>query len=108
MTVTAPPVVALRQFIAGTWEEGSGDFLISSNPARPREAVAEGQQATSADVNRAVTAAGTATRDWSRTPMHERGAVLLRGADHLTGMPTGSAWNWPGRKAKPSPRRGPR
>jgi acyl-CoA reductase-like NAD-dependent aldehyde dehydrogenase len=83
MTVTAPPVVALRQFIAGTWEEGSGDFLISSNPARPREAVAEGQQATPADANRAVTAAATAARDWSRTPMHERGAVLLRAADHL-------------------------
>ena len=84
MTVTAPPVVALRQYIAGTWEEGSGDFLISSNPARPREAVAEGQQATPADVDRAVTAAAAATRDWSRTPMHERGAVLLRAADHLT------------------------
>ena len=48
MTVTAPPVVALRQYIAGSWEEGSGDFLISSNPAHPREAVAEGQQATPA------------------------------------------------------------
>ena len=83
MTVTAPPVVALRQFIAGTWEEGSGDFLISSNPAHPREAVAEGQQATPADVDRAVTAAAAATRDWSRTPIHERGAVLLRAADHL-------------------------
>lgn len=72
--------VALRQFIGGHWEEGTGPQLVSTNPARDGEVVAAGAQATADDVDRAMAAARGAARAWAQTPMHERGAVLLRAA----------------------------
>ncbi|WP_258073636.1 aldehyde dehydrogenase [Arthrobacter sp. 08Y14] len=78
---TAPPrTVALRQFIGGQWEEGTGPLLASTNPALDGEVVAAGAQATADDVDRAMAAARAAARGWAQTPMHERGAVLLRAA----------------------------
>src|SRR3954470_1474484 len=75
--------VDLQHYIAGRWESGGGGLLTSINPARPAEIVASGRQAGTAEVDRAVAAAGRAARDWARTPAHERGAVLLAAAAHL-------------------------
>src|SRR4051812_45773951 len=75
--------VDLQHYIAGRWESGDGGLLTSINPARPAEIVASGRQAGTAEVDRAVAAAGRAARDWARTPAHERGAVLLAAAAHL-------------------------
>lgn len=80
----APVRIAdLRHYINGRWEEGTGALLTSTNPARTGEVVAAGSQATTADVDRSMTAARTAARSWARTPLHERGAVLLRAAAHI-------------------------
>lgn len=80
----APPGIAdLRHYIDGHWEEGTGKLLTSMNPARNAEVVACGAQATTADVDRAMAAARAAARGWARTPLHERGAVLMRAANHL-------------------------
>lgn len=73
----------LRLLIAGDWILGDGQRLASVNPASPEEVVAEGQNAVTADVERAVRAARAAQRQWSRTPIHERGAVLVRAAAAL-------------------------
>lgn len=83
MAVDAPTTVPLRHLIAGSWEEGTSEPLASGNPTHPHEVVAHGLQATPADVDRAVAAASAAARDWARTPMHERGAILLRAAQVL-------------------------
>ncbi|RAN69530.1 aldehyde dehydrogenase [Bacillus sp. SRB_336] len=76
-------VIQLQHLIAGTWEDGTGGLLTSSNPARPLEIVAHGLQAGAPDVDRAVAAASAAKRDWARTPAHERGQVLIRAATIL-------------------------
>ena len=78
------PAAALRQFIAGKWEDGDGAELTSGNPARPEETVAAGRQATAEQLERSVSAASEAAAAWAAVPMHERGAVLLRA------MPKGS------------------
>ncbi|MGW6173730.1 aldehyde dehydrogenase family protein [Arthrobacter sp. NPDC055138] len=72
--------VHLQHYIGGTWCDGDGPRIASTNPARPDQVVAEGRQAGAADVERAMTAAAGARRDWARTPAHDRGAVLLRAA----------------------------
>jgi aldehyde dehydrogenase (NAD+) len=71
---------ALRHLIAGQWLAGGGDALASVNPAQPSVVVAEGNCATAADVSHAVAAAGEALKGWARTPIHQRGAVLLDAA----------------------------
>lgn len=83
MVSEAPAAVTLRHLVDGTWQEGSSSPLVSSNPARPDEVLAQGLQATEADVDRAMAAAAAASREWARTPMHERGAVLVRAAAAL-------------------------
>lgn len=70
----------LRQLIAGQWRSGGGDPVSSVNPTQPSVIVAEGNCATVADVDDAVAAAGEASVSWARTPMHQRGAVLLDAA----------------------------
>lgn len=79
------PAAALRQFIAGKWEDGEAARLSSANPARPQETVAEGNQASVEQLKQAVAAASDAARSWAAVPMHERGAVLLRAAALLEG-----------------------
>lgn len=79
----------LKLLIAGDWTVGDGQRLASVNPASPGEVVAEGQNAVPADVDRAVRAARAAQREWSRTPIHERGAVLVRAAAALEAQSPG-------------------
>ena len=74
---------ALRQFIAGKWEDGDGADLVSSSPARPAETVAAGRQAAPEQLERAVEAAAGSARAWAAAPMHERGAILVRAAGIL-------------------------
>lgn len=81
MTIDIP--VPLNQLVAGRWLAGSGDAIRSVNPSRPDSVVAEGATATDVDLDAAVNAARDALPSWSRTPMHARGAVLLRAADIL-------------------------
>ena len=80
---TLPAPAALRLLIDGQWKAGTADPLISTNPARPDETVAEGPQGTAEDVDRAFTAAAAAARSWARTPMQQRGDVLTRAAELL-------------------------
>ncbi len=78
---TSPTPTQLRHLVAGRWQPGDGDLLRSVNPARPGVVVAEGRAATAADVDTAVAAATAAASGWARTPIHQRGAVLLAAAD---------------------------
>ncbi|MEV7647304.1 aldehyde dehydrogenase family protein [Arthrobacter sp. NPDC089319] len=73
-------VVQLQHYVDGAWVPGSGSPVISYNPARPDEIVAQGLQAGQTEVEQAFTAAVAAKSEWARTPAHERGAVLLRAA----------------------------
>lgn len=73
----------LGLLIGGDWAPGNGGRLISVNPANPEEIVAEGGTAVTADLDRAVRAARGSQREWSRTPIHERGAILTRAAAAL-------------------------
>lgn len=78
---TSPAPAELRHLVGGRWLSGDGDLLRSVNPARPGVVVAEGGCATAADVDTAVAAAAAAGPGWARTPIHQRGAVLLAAAD---------------------------
>ncbi|GAA4829364.1 aldehyde dehydrogenase family protein [Garicola koreensis] len=80
---THPAPAALRLLINGTWQEGTSAALISANPAHPEQTVAEGRQATEDDVDRAFAAAAAAGGQWARTPVQQRGAILLRAAELL-------------------------
>lgn len=77
-TMTTP--VLLQHYIDGEWFDGDADALVSISPAEPDVTVAHGRAATVDDVDRAVAAARTATRQWAKTPAHERGSVLTRAA----------------------------
>ncbi|TJY66163.1 aldehyde dehydrogenase family protein [Arthrobacter sp. CAU 1506] len=72
--------VPLQHYIDGNWIPGSGSPVISYNPAHPDEVVAEGLQASAAEVEQAMAAAVAVKHQWARTPAHDRGAVLLRAA----------------------------
>ncbi|MEZ2371813.1 aldehyde dehydrogenase family protein [Arthrobacter sp. RCC_34] len=72
--------IDLRSFIGGAWVTGAGAPLDSWNPSRPDELIASGRQATEDQVHDAVAAARAAGAGWARTPVAERGAVLLRAA----------------------------
>ena len=66
--------------IAGQWRAGRGEILRSFNPTRPSEVVAEGNSATAADIDDAVSAATAALRGWASTPIHDRAAMLAAAA----------------------------
>ncbi len=66
----------IAHLVAGQWRGGGGEHLHSVNPTQPNEVIAEGNSATSADVDDAVRAAADAVTRWSATPIHSRGAVL--------------------------------
>lgn len=76
-------VVQIQNLIAGQWCDGAGTVGERRNPARPDEVVATVVRATIADVDRAVDAATDAARRWARTPIAERGAILMRAAATL-------------------------
>jgi alpha-ketoglutaric semialdehyde dehydrogenase len=71
----------IEHLVAGRWMTGGGDAVRSANPTRPAVVVAQGASATVADVDAAVAAAAQALPGWRRTPIHQRGAVLLSAAD---------------------------
>lgn len=73
--------VQLHNFVDGQWIDGAGDTLVSTSPAEPELVVAEGRMAAAAELDRAVAAAQRVTREWARTPAHERGAILVRAAE---------------------------
>jgi aldehyde dehydrogenase (NAD+) len=81
MTAFAP--VHLQHLVAGQWLSGTGDEVRSVNPARPTAVVAQGRTATQSDVDTAVAAAAEARLRWARTPIHQRGAVLLAAAEEV-------------------------
>ncbi|WP_284991074.1 aldehyde dehydrogenase family protein [Arthrobacter sp. efr-133-TYG-120] len=85
--VEAPAL--LKLLIAGRWVVGDGQRLASRNPASPQELVAEGQTALASDLERAMSAARASQPEWSRTPIHERGAVLIRAAAALEEQASG-------------------
>ncbi|MGV0779822.1 aldehyde dehydrogenase family protein [Mycolicibacterium sp. XJ775] len=72
---------AIEHLIGGQWLPGTGDTLLSVNPAQPSLVVAQGSNARTSDVDAAVRAAGEAAASWAATPMHQRGTVLLSTAD---------------------------
>jgi len=74
------PTASAAHLIAGQWRAGRGEILRSFNPARPSEVVAEGNSATAADVDDAVSAATAALRGWASAPIHDRAAVLAAAA----------------------------
>ena len=59
----------------------SGDFVQSWNPAHPDQLIGRHAAAGVEEVDRAVAAGWSAFPDWSRTPIEERAALLLRGAE---------------------------
>lgn len=71
---------SIVHLVAGEWRSGHGQRVRSVNPTRPNEVVAEGNSATSSDVDDAVDAAAGALAGWSATPIHSRGAVLAAAA----------------------------
>lgn len=72
---------AIEHLIDGRWVPGTGEALLSVNPARPSLIVAEGSNARTSDVDDAVGAATAAAASWAAAPMHQRGGVLLGAAD---------------------------
>lgn len=72
--------VELAHLIDGRWMPGAGARLVSENPARPDEVVAQGRSSSAEDAENAVLSASRAVASWAATPAHERGAVLRRAA----------------------------
>jgi aldehyde dehydrogenase (NAD+) len=70
----------LEHLVAGRWFPGTGETLLSRNPAHPAVVVAEGTTAGATDVDEAVAAASEAGASWAATPIHQRGAVLSAAA----------------------------
>ena len=71
---------AITHLVAGKWRDGHGERVQSINPSWPDQVVAEGNSATSGDVDDAVGAASEALGGWAATPIHSRGAVLAAAA----------------------------
>jgi acyl-CoA reductase-like NAD-dependent aldehyde dehydrogenase len=70
-------------FIGGRWIAPAEDkSFVSINPSN-METLADVPSASEADVDRAVKAAKTAFKDWSRLPIKERARCLERLADRI-------------------------
>jgi succinylglutamic semialdehyde dehydrogenase len=70
------------QFIHGRWSRGSGEELVSTDPATG-EIVWQGHAAVAADVDRAVEAARDAFEAWARLSLEQRATFLHAFADQL-------------------------
>ncbi|WP_437881353.1 succinylglutamate-semialdehyde dehydrogenase [Pseudomonas sp. LRF_L74] len=68
--------------IAGQWQQGEGEILVSLNPVT-QEALWSGQAASEAQVAAAVAAARAAFPAWARLALEERAALLERFANVL-------------------------
>jgi alpha-ketoglutaric semialdehyde dehydrogenase len=79
-TVQTTTQVELKNLVDGRWQDGDGRPIASTNPSRPAAVVGVGALAGTAAVDEAVAAAARALPAWSRTPHHERAAVLTRAA----------------------------
>jgi aldehyde dehydrogenase (NAD+) len=74
----------IRNYIQGRWVEAqSGITFNSINPAKIREVIAKAPRSGPKDVDKAVAAARSAFREWSRTPAPRRGEILFRAAEML-------------------------
>ncbi len=71
--------------VIGGEEVRTGDTFEAVQPHKKEHVLATVHQGGAAEVERAITAAGEAWRDWSRTPWEERAAVFLRAAELLSG-----------------------
>ncbi|HSL76233.1 MAG TPA: aldehyde dehydrogenase family protein, partial [Candidatus Limnocylindrales bacterium] len=74
-----PPT--LGSIIGGTLKDPSTDDLIAVGDPATGRPLATIEDAGSAGVDAAVTAAAVAARDWRRTPARERGALVASLAD---------------------------
>ena len=71
--------------VIGGEDVRTGDTFEAVMPHRKEHVLADVHQGGPAEVERAITAAGDAWHDWSRTPWEERAAVFLRAAELLSG-----------------------
>ena len=80
---------AYRNLIAGGWcESESGRWFDNINPANHGDIVGTFPKSTAADVDRAVTAARGALRDWSLVPAPERGEIMKKAGDIMVARKT--------------------
>jgi len=63
----------------------SGSTFEAVLPHRRSHVLADVEKGDASHVERAIAAARTAHRDWSRTPWHDRVAIFLRAAELLSG-----------------------
>jgi malonate-semialdehyde dehydrogenase (acetylating) / methylmalonate-semialdehyde dehydrogenase len=78
MTVAAPPITQLTNYINGRWTESrASEWLEVVNPATG-EALARVPLAGAAEVNAAVAAAAAAFPEWRRTPPEDRIQPLFK------------------------------
>ncbi len=76
------PEQALSNFIAGQWQAGSGEQLVTVNPATGRQTW-QSNAATPADVAAASAAARAAFDAWAERPLAERSAIVTKFRDLL-------------------------
>jgi malonate-semialdehyde dehydrogenase (acetylating) / methylmalonate-semialdehyde dehydrogenase len=78
MSVAAPPITRIPQFINGQWIESSADeWRDVINPATG-EVLAQVPLADTTEVNQAVGAAAAAFPEWRRTPPEDRIQPLFK------------------------------
>ena len=78
MSVAAPPVIKLTNFINGKWTDShSSEWRDVVNPATG-EVIAQVPMADAAEVNAAVEAAAAAFPEWRRTPPEDRIQPLFK------------------------------
>ena len=74
----------VQNYVDGEWVSAeTGETFQVTNPADAGEVVAEFQQSSSADAERAVEAAAAAKDEWADTPGTQRGAILKDAAKIL-------------------------
>jgi 1-pyrroline-5-carboxylate dehydrogenase len=71
--------------VIGGEDVRTGDTYEAVQPHRKSHVLADVQRAGVGEVERAISAAGEAWHDWSRTPWEKRAAVFLRAAELLAG-----------------------
>ena len=74
--------VRVQCYINGTWTEGSGNEIVSTNPATG-DVVARLKAASEAEVDQAVAAARAAQPAWERLSVARRAEMLHRAAENL-------------------------
>src|SRR5580765_600955 len=74
-----------KNFVGGAWVDAASAETFESVSPATGETLGSVARSTSADVDRAVAAAKTAFEDWRLVPAPERGAILFRFAELLSG-----------------------